>query len=66
MRVQLLDSDGIGRRGFILQAEPDHDSPEKGLSAPETKCFLYIVLVRILSLYLFQFTAVTIASKAIS
>ena len=29
------------RRGFILLAAPDHDSPEKGLSAPETKRFLW-------------------------
>ena len=33
-RVQLFDSDGIGRSGFILQY---HDSPENGFSAPETK-----------------------------
>ena len=33
----VLDLDGIGRRGLILQAAPDH---EKGLSAPETKRFL--------------------------
>ena len=34
LSIHLLDSDGIGRRGFILQY---HDSPEKGFSAPETK-----------------------------
>ena len=30
----------FGRRGFILLAAPDRDSPEKGLSAQETKRFL--------------------------
>ena len=39
-RSPRLDLDGISRRGFILQAAPDHDSPGKGLSAPETKRFL--------------------------
>ena len=37
-RVQLLDSDGIGRRGFILQI---HDSPE-GFSAPEMRRSLVV------------------------
>ena len=35
------DETYIGRRGFILLVAPDHDSPEKGLSAPETKRFLW-------------------------
>ena len=38
-RVQLLDSDGIGRCGFILQY---HDSPEKDFSGPEAKWSLVV------------------------
>ena len=40
-RVQLLDSDGIGRCGFILQY---HDSPEKDFSGPEASGHLWWVL----------------------
>ena len=40
LSCNFLDLDGIGRRGLILQAAPDHDSPGKGLSAPEMKHFL--------------------------
>ena len=40
LSCNVLDFDGIGRRGFILKAAPDHDTPEKGLSAPERKPFL--------------------------
>ena len=40
LSCNVLDLDSIGRRGFILQAAPDRDSPEKGLSAPKIKHFL--------------------------
>ena len=40
LSCNVLDIDGISRRGFILKAAPDHDSSEKGLSAPEMKRFL--------------------------
>ena len=44
LSCNVLDLDGIGRRGFILLAAPDHDSPEKGLSAPKTN-ILYFTAV---------------------
>ena len=30
--LTILDSNGIGRRGFILLAVPDHDSPDRLIS----------------------------------
>ena len=50
-RVQLLDSDGIGRCGFILQY---HDSPEKEFSGPEAKWSLVMGI----KMYV-HFTAIT-------
>ena len=65
-RSPRLDLDGIGRRGFILQAAPDHDSPEKGLSAPETKRFLYsgdykLIIVPVTSKQSYKLARITIA-----
>ena len=42
--------DGIGRHGFILQAAPDHDSPEKGFISYRNKA---LRIVGIINVYMF-------------
>ena len=54
LSCKILDLGGIGRHSLILQAAPDHDSPEKGLSAPESPSYIGDY-----KLILSHFTAVT-------